>query len=404
MSVYKRGGVYWYKFMWNGRLVRESTKQGNDKVARQMESAHRTSLAKGEVGIRDKAPVITLSEFVEKRMEPWARARFEKTSPKTWRDYYRVGLLAIKGYKPLANTKLDAITSEPIADFAAHRQAAGLQISSVNSSLQVLRRTIRLAVEWGALQAAPNVKMLSGAGHRERVVTPQEQLKYLAAALEPLCSVAEVLVDTGLRPEECFRLKWEAPTWSNGRYGTLLVTHGKTAAARRVLPMTPRVRAVLESRWERAGKPMEGWVWPAPTYSGHLEGSSIKKQHAKALEASNVRPFVLYSLRHTFLTRLGESGCDVWTLARIAGHSSVSMSMRYVHPSEDAVLAAVGRLGRHKIGHNQESIPIEGSLNGSYQLESAGEKWSGRMDLNHRPPGPEPGALARLRYAPTDCA
>jgi hypothetical protein len=30
-----------------------------------------------------------------------------------------------------------------------------------------------------------------------------------------------------------------------------------------------------------------------------------------------------------------------------------------------------------------------------------GLKWSGRMDLNHRPPGPEPGALARLRYAPT---
>jgi hypothetical protein len=29
------------------------------------------------------------------------------------------------------------------------------------------------------------------------------------------------------------------------------------------------------------------------------------------------RPFVLYSLRHTFLTRLGQSGCDVWTLARI---------------------------------------------------------------------------------------
>src|SRR5258705_4843712 len=29
-----------------------------------------------------------------------------------------------------------------------------------------------------------------------------------------------------------------------------------------------------------------------------------------------------------------------------------------------------------------------------------GKKWSGRVDLNHRPPGPEPGALARLRYAP----
>jgi hypothetical protein len=56
MSIYKRGDVYWYKFMWQGLLVRESTKQGNDKVARQMEAAHRTSLAKGEVGIREKKP------------------------------------------------------------------------------------------------------------------------------------------------------------------------------------------------------------------------------------------------------------------------------------------------------------------------------------------------------------
>ena len=44
--IYKRGkGTYRYKFMWNGELVRESTKQGNDKVARQMEAAHRTSQA-----------------------------------------------------------------------------------------------------------------------------------------------------------------------------------------------------------------------------------------------------------------------------------------------------------------------------------------------------------------------
>jgi len=59
----KRGscGVYWYKFMWQGKLIRESTKQGNDKVARQMEAAHRTSLAKGEVGIREKKRAPTFS-------------------------------------------------------------------------------------------------------------------------------------------------------------------------------------------------------------------------------------------------------------------------------------------------------------------------------------------------------
>ena len=170
----------------------------------------------------------------------------------------------------------------------------------------------------------------------------------------PLASVATVLCDTGMRPEECYRLQWEYITWVNGRHGSLLVTHGKTAAARRSLPMTPRVRALLESRWEAQGKPAEGYVWSAPSKSGHIEPSSLKKQHAKALKVSKVRPFVLYSLRHTFLTRLGASGCNVWTLARIAGHSSIAISARYVHPSEDAVLTAMSRLPGHNSGHSEE--------------------------------------------------
>jgi integrase len=107
---------------------------------------------------------------------------------------------------------------------------------------------------------------------------------------------------------------------------------------------------------------VEGWIWAAPTRSGHVESSSLKKQHrqvfktlAEQAQKNNQKPirrFVLYSLRHTFLTRLGESGCDVWTLASIAGHSDIRMSARYVHPSEDAVLTAMARLGGHKIGHS----------------------------------------------------
>jgi len=43
--IYKRGKSYWYKFMWSGEIIRESTKQGNDKTARNLESAHRARLA-----------------------------------------------------------------------------------------------------------------------------------------------------------------------------------------------------------------------------------------------------------------------------------------------------------------------------------------------------------------------
>jgi integrase len=365
--IYKRNRIKWYKFTWHGEVIRESTKQRSDKVARQMEAAHRTALAKGEVGIRERKPFPTFADFCTSRVEPWARASFEKSCPKNWL-WYRTGIRALIKFKPLAYAPINEITGELASEFAASRLRERMQVSTANNSLRVLRRILNLAVEWGIIPAGPRIKVLSGERHRERVISPDEEGRYLAAATEPLASVVAILADTGMRPEECFRLQWENITWLNGRNGVLLITRGKTAAARRVIPMTPRVRGILHLRWNTSGNPQEGWVWPAPTRSGHMEPSTIRKQHAAVFRALSkeaveknekpMRPFVLYSLRHTFLTRLGQSGCDVWTLARIAGHASISISSRYVHPSEDAVLDAISRLGGHKIGHT-ENLPAQ---------------------------------------------
>ena len=155
-----------------------------------------------------------------------------------------------------------------------------MKVATVNASLRILRRVLRVAEEWGELEKTPKVKMLPGESHRERVITPEEEARYFASANLLLAEVATVLVDTGLRPEECYRLLWDSITWVNGRNGTLIVTHGKTKAARRVLPMTPRVRHILEARWNAKGRPSEGYVWPAPTQTGHIEPSRrLLKNH-----------------------------------------------------------------------------------------------------------------------------
>ena len=409
MAIYKRGSIYWYKFTFNGEAIRESTRQKNQVVARNMESAHRTSLAKGEVGIRDKKTAPVLSVFCEQRLKPWAKSSFEKSTPNNWL-WYRAGIRSLLGYKPLANAKLDAIGNELAAEFASHRLAEGLEVSTANSALRVLRRALRLAEQWGVLEAAPAISLLPGERHRERVVTLDEEAKYLDAAPEPVKSIATVLADTGLRPDECYRLRWESITWTNGANGTLLVTYGKTEAARRVLYLTPRVRFILETRREFAGSPTEGWVWPAPTRCGHVNHASLKKQHIRAFKTANAKatktaaesgakpglltPWVLYSFRHTFLTRLGESGCDAWSLARIAGHSSIAMSSRYVHPSEEAIQNAMSRLGGHKIGHSQKSTEITKEAKAPQAVEGTEELWRARRDSNSRPIAPEAIALS----------
>ena len=189
-----------------------------------MEAAHRTSLAKGEFGIRERKPLPTLTEFCQTRIEPWASRR------SSWL-WYRAGLRALLKYPPLANMRLSEIKGEQAGDFAAHRSSQGLQAGSINSSLRVSRRVLRLAIKRGTLEAAPKIELLHGERRRERLVTPEEEARYLAAASPLLADVATLLADTGLGPDQCHRLRGEDMARDNGRNGTLLVTRGKTAAA-----------------------------------------------------------------------------------------------------------------------------------------------------------------------------
>src|SRR6266700_459890 len=89
MAIYKRSRIYWYKLMWNGETIRESTKQGNDRKARNIESAHRASLANGLVGIRDRKPVPTLADFLKNDFLPFAETK-HAAKPLTFR-YYKQG-------------------------------------------------------------------------------------------------------------------------------------------------------------------------------------------------------------------------------------------------------------------------------------------------------------------------
>ena len=214
-------------------------------------------------------------------------------------------------------------------------------MATVNRELRTVRRILRLAVEWNVVEKCPKVAMAGQAAFRERVATDAELSRYLQYASPLLADVAVILNESGLRPDELHRLGWEDISFASGRYGALSKRFGKTKAARRTLPMTAKVRCILQSRHTSAGRPASGSVFPAPTKSGHLEDSGLRKVHARALKPSNVQPFLLYSLRHTFATRIAPY-LDAWTLCKIMGWASLSVAMRYIHPSKDRVLAAFG--------------------------------------------------------------
>ena len=75
MAIFKRGKVYWFHFYWNGQHIQRSTRQGNPRTARQIEAAHKTQLAKGEVGIEERKPVPRLKDFAQRFIDNIAVGR-----------------------------------------------------------------------------------------------------------------------------------------------------------------------------------------------------------------------------------------------------------------------------------------------------------------------------------------
>lgn len=98
------------------------------------------------------------------------------------------------------------------------------------------------------------------------------------------------------------------------------------------------------------------WVFPGDDGKPFL-GSSLDHQHKRVRDLLRLPvDFVIHSLRHTMLTRLGESGADAFTIMRVAGHSTVTVSQRYVHPSPETIERAFERLERLNSGAT-ESLP-----------------------------------------------
>jgi hypothetical protein len=98
----------------------------------------------------------------------------------------------------------------------------------------------------------------------------------------------------------------------------------------------------------------------AATNSGHVD--EIKSQHKKALKdsglalakGSRLEPIVLYSFRHTMLSRLGEAGADAFAIQKIAGHGSVLVSQRYVHPTPERIEGAFAALESYSLKKERE--------------------------------------------------
>lgn len=363
MNVFKRGRVYWYEFVLDGKRYRRSTKLRNSREALAFADAERTALRKGEIGIQPRKKVpgfkTAMVDFLK-----WSASEHQ-AKPATHRRYQTSSRALLSHFK---DESLDTITHEAVERFKTKRAAEHttvlfgkkkdgkrkptkkkLRPATVNRELACLKALFNHAIKsHGELRnPVSRVKPLDEDNQQTRVLSYAEQESYLSAATPMLRDVATLILETGMRPEEVYRIE---PEHINLASGFLRILKGKTPAARRRVPLTSIAKSIL-------GRRMEGlessYLFPCET-DASKPTPKVNNAHDRAVKASGVAPFRLYDCRHTWATRGAMSGIDLVTLAALLGHSKINMVMRYAHPTQEHQTKAVERLEQYIAGQRIE--------------------------------------------------
>ena len=345
MSLSKRGNVWHFAFRWNGKRYRGSCKTSKEQEAKKVESLVLARLLEdGRAPGNKKIP--TLADF-SNRFFNWLEALPADRPPKPpTRKYYRVGWRMLES-TPFAGMKLDHITTDQASIIE------GSSAANTNNALRTLRRMLKKAHEWQLLSTVPVVKLVEEYGREELMEPWMEQLLLAVTAgarltakgrksrvgWEPFRTVLLIMLDSGLRPGEIFRMRWENIHWDKG---LIFNPRGKSRKSRRYVPLTERVKAALLMRKEGVN---EGWVFPSKkAQSGHITDREVSKQWLEAKRLAGIpEAVVLYCARHRFSTDAMEGTGNVMAVMDAMGHQSVNTTRIYNHSNVTLIREAIER-------------------------------------------------------------
>ena len=213
------------------------------------------------------------------------------------------------------------------------KRAETFSVSTVNRELSVLKRVLNYSVSESCLidrNPIAGVSILPGAVRRDRWITKEEEDRLLLNSPVWLAAIIEFALNTGMRRSEILNLQWEHVFMDKGY---LIVNKSKNGNKRNI-PINTTVSAVLTL----AGPNSFGFVFRGITQR------SLEYTFQKAVNGSGSLDLHFHDLRHTFASRLVQSGCDLYRVQILMGHSSFDMVNRYAHHSVGSLREAIEKI------------------------------------------------------------
>lgn len=332
MALRLRGKTYWIDVSIEGQRHRVSTGTDSEKEALIFEKDYIKKVMRGDVTVSGSSKEVTLGDAIDRmKKTDWAQAKSLST------HLINIGIVEeiIGSGIPLKN-----ITQKVIGDLKLELMQRYEKPATVNRKMAALQRILRVAAaEWGILDAVPMFSKLTENNMRERVLSDAEEVMLFNALyrIEELSAdYLTLLLYSGCRLSEPMSVTRADIDWQRGVF---YVDH-KTArftGKRRPIMLNNQSETILHKHFDTHPQPF------AKLDRYHLGRVFNRALKEVGLEDSGL---VIHSLRHTFATRLVNSGVPLYEVQVLLGHSDSKTTERYAKLELDTLSSAVRKLDK----------------------------------------------------------
>ncbi|MBV8069953.1 MAG: tyrosine-type recombinase/integrase [Acidobacteriaceae bacterium] len=348
----KHTRVWYYKFVFAGRLIKESAKTTSKTVAKEAEKKRRRELEEGFNGLSDSRDdrIRSLGELAKTFLKDY-KVRQPKSA--TFAKYAIEHIQETLGHVMVVD-----INSRTILDYQTERLNEGAAPKTINEETGFLLRLLPVT-HAGAIRAQLKQQKRLKLKITRRVgkaYSDEEKHELLKAARKGRRSTSIYMAimlaqHAGLRDKEIRTLQWRRFDLAKR-----MITVGETKSAAgtgRTIPINDDLFAVAVeyAKWytERFGTANPDWyVFPLgkPIANDPTRPLTTLKTAWRNTRKQSKVSGRFHDNRHTFITDLAESGAGDQVIQDLAGHVSKEMVRHYSHIRTEAKRRAVGALSR----------------------------------------------------------
>ena len=211
--------------------------------------------------------------------------------------------------------------------------------ATINRHFAFLRHVLMLAVKDGKLTQNPvsGLKFFPEV-KRTRFLAGDELERLQGVMNENDWKLVAFAIETGLRREEQFGLRWDQVDLENGVLTLPLPKGGKT----RHVPLSDEAKAILRAfdSFLRSA-----WVFPGLRDETQPMDSRafLRRSFEPGLRKAGIVGACWHTLRHTAASRRVMAGVDLVSVKEILGHRDIETTLRYAHLAPGHLRDAVNR-------------------------------------------------------------